>query len=146
MGSRIDVAEDRGQALPEKDVGRGHEGERRDDDLAGQAGGADGDVEPDSAVRHGNRVAHAEPRRQGLLELLNVRPVVRQPASVEQVVQPVATNRSRRPTLGRPTWSVDANAGAPPKTAKSSTRDFMRIEPWRSAGPDQGGIDQRGSR
>ena len=45
---RVDVAEDRRDLLPLQGVGGRDERERRHDDLAGQAGGADGDLQRDA--------------------------------------------------------------------------------------------------
>ncbi len=82
----IDLGKDRGQAQPGQRMRGGDEGIGRDDDLAGQAQRPDRDFQPDRAVAHRDAVLHAEFLRDPLFELFDHRPVVRQPAAIEDAV------------------------------------------------------------
>jgi hypothetical protein len=64
------------------------EGEGRDHDLAGEAGGADGQLEPHGAVADRHAVLDTEQPRQARLELAHVGAVVGEPAAVQHVAEP----------------------------------------------------------
>src|ERR1019366_3346981 len=50
------------------------------------SGGADGDLQSDGPVAHGNAVPHAEKLGRLALELLDKRPVVREPPAVQHLI------------------------------------------------------------
>ena len=73
---RPHVGEDRRRPLVEDGIGGRREGERRDDRLVSraEAGGEHRRVERRGPRGHGDRVAHADPLGDALLELLDARP------------------------------------------------------------------------
>ncbi len=118
MGSRIDIAEYRGDFLPLKGVRGGDESERGNDDFSGEAQSANGDFKGYSGVAHGDAVANGDEFGDALLEFLDVGAVVGEPVAVEHVVD-AREETARLPMLGRPTWSFSAKAGEAPKMARS---------------------------
>ena len=86
VGGRVDVGEDRRDALPVQCVGGGDEGPRGHDHFAFQSQRTDRDFQCDGAVAHRDAVLDAEVRCDALLELLHHRPVVGQPLVVEYLV------------------------------------------------------------
>ena len=82
---RVDVGEDRRDLLPLQRVRRRDERVRRNDDLALQIQRARSDFQRDRAVAHRDAMFDAKKRRDSLLELLGDRPIVRKPATIEDV-------------------------------------------------------------
>ena len=89
VGGGVDVAEDRGDAMPLQRVCRGHKREGGDNDLTVQFQRADGEFQRDGPVRDCDTMADAEQCGHALLELFQHRTVVGQPAAVEHVRQPL---------------------------------------------------------
>ena len=79
----IDVAEDGGDFLPLQGVGRGDEGEGRHDDLACKLQRPDGDFQRHGCVAHGHAVLDADVLRDAHLEFRDKRPLVAEPAAIE---------------------------------------------------------------
>src|SRR5262249_16171493 len=78
-GFRIDVGEQRGELLALQRMGRGDEGERRYDHLAGKAAGADSKLQCNRTVAGGDTVSHPEQVGDAPFQLDDVWPVVRVP-------------------------------------------------------------------
>src|SRR5438105_5421857 len=85
MRRGVDVAEDGGNLLPLQGMGRGDEGEGRNDDLTFEPRGADHKLQRHGGVTGCDTVLH--PRKLGnvLLELLYEAAAVREPAAVQHV-------------------------------------------------------------
>ncbi len=83
-GLLVDVAEDRGDALPQQGVRRRDEGEGRQHDLAAQPEGTDEHLQGDGGVAGGDGVPHPCGLSEAFLELLDQRAETRQPAAVER--------------------------------------------------------------
>jgi len=85
MSGGIDVSEDGSDLLPLQRVRRGDEREGGNDDLTLEIQGARRDLERDSPVAHCHAVLHVQELRDALLELLRNGPIVRKPATIEDV-------------------------------------------------------------
>jgi hypothetical protein len=83
--ARIDVAEDGPYALPHERMRGGDERERREYDFVDQAQRAARDLERYGAVRHRHAVSNTRQFCDALLELPDIRPIVRQPTPVQDL-------------------------------------------------------------
>src|SRR5687767_9939611 len=86
MCSSIDVAKDRCDLLPLKSMRTRDKRERRNDDFTLQSECANRDLESDSCVTHRNAMLNTREFGYSPLELVDVLAAVRQPASIENVV------------------------------------------------------------
>ena len=86
---RVDIAEDRRDLLPLQGVRRGDEGERGHNHLALQSQGANGDLQGHGAVAHGDAVLDAHHVGDPPLEFLNIDTGIRQPPTIQNVVDPL---------------------------------------------------------
>jgi len=83
---RIHIAENRGDLLPLKRMGCGDECVRRDDDLSMEIQSAGSDLQGDGRIAKGDAVLDAEKLRDASLEFLDEWAVIREPTSVEHLV------------------------------------------------------------
>jgi len=84
----VDIREHRRDFLPLQGMRRGDKSKRRHDDLAVQPQRADQQLESDGSVAHEHAIAHPDEVADSALELDYVLAAIREPAPVQDVIQP----------------------------------------------------------
>jgi hypothetical protein len=95
VGGGIDVAENGADTKPLQRVRRGHEGQRRQDDVTRQSQGPDEHLKPHGGVGDGNAMPDAGMIADPPFEFLNILTIVGEPAAVEHIFN----TRQQRPAV-----------------------------------------------
>ncbi len=89
VGGRIDVTEDRRDAVPGQRVRGCNERERGNNHLALEAESTHGELETDCPIRHRDAVFDTGRLRDATLELRDQRPAVGEPIPIERTGDPI---------------------------------------------------------